>query len=53
MSQGEGYHINFSPLFFQWLGFILFTGIVAGNLLRKEGKEEGEADSAVLEKFVK
>ncbi|VDK62853.1 unnamed protein product [Onchocerca ochengi] len=31
----------------QWLGIILFTGIVAGNLLRK--KEEIEANSIILE----
>uniref|UniRef100_A0A0R3RSX8 4-hydroxybenzoate polyprenyltransferase, mitochondrial n=1 Tax=Elaeophora elaphi TaxID=1147741 RepID=A0A0R3RSX8_9BILA len=28
----------------QWLGVILFAGIVAGNLLRKEEKEKGEAN---------
>lgn len=35
-------HLKYESLvfyFFQWLGVILFTGIVAGNLLRKEEKE--------------
>ncbi|VIO91081.1 Uncharacterized protein BM_BM16942 [Brugia malayi] len=34
----------------QWLGIILFTGIVAGNLLRKEEKEG--TNPALLEKFI-
>lgn len=54
VNQSEGYpylyirNPYFSPFsFFQWLGIILFTGIVAGNLLRK--KEEIEANSIILE----
>ncbi|KAK6101244.1 4-hydroxybenzoate polyprenyl transferase [Brugia pahangi] len=34
----------------QWLGIILFTGIVAGNLLRKEEKEG--TNPALVEKFI-